>query len=164
MTDDLELIFRGLEASPVLLRNLLASVPPARMKQRRIAGKWSIHEHACHLATIHPMLIGRLERFRNEASPEIKPFLPGDTDPDDDLIHRDLAASLDEFESGRRDLIAAGRLLSPEILRRKARHPEYDEYTPYILLRHVLMHDHLHMYRIEELALTTDAYLPGARR
>ena len=43
---------------------------------------------------------------------------------------------------------------------RKAKHKEYIEYTPYIMLRHILMHDHFHMYRIEELWLTTDEFLP----
>lgn len=159
--DDLPLIFAGLEASPPLLRNLIASVPPERLKQRRIRGKWSIHEHACHLASIHPLMMRRLRLFQEQDAPEIRPFLPGDTDPDDHLIHEDLGGALDSYAADRRDFVALGRSLSPEILGRRARHPEYDVYTPYHLLRHILLHDHLHFYRIEELALTTDAFLPS---
>jgi hypothetical protein len=40
-----------------------------------------------------------------------------------------------------------------------ATHPEYETYSLYILTRHTLMHDHWHMYRIEELWLTRDSYL-----
>jgi uncharacterized damage-inducible protein DinB len=160
ISDDLPLIFAGLEASPILLRNLIASVAPDRLKQRRIRGKWSIHEHACHLASIHPLMMQRLDLFQAQESPEIRPFLPGDTDPDDHLIHDDLDQALDRFAADRRAFVTLGRSLSPEVLRRRARHPEYEIYTPYHMLRHILMHDHLHFYRIEELALTTDAYLP----
>jgi hypothetical protein len=39
------------------------------------------------------------------------------------------------------------------------RHPEYTLYSLYILARHILMHDHWHMYRMEELWLTRDEYL-----
>lgn len=42
---------------------------------------------------------------------------------------------------------------------RSARHPEYTLYTPYVMLRHMMMHDYLHMYRIEELWLTRPEYL-----
>ena len=42
---------------------------------------------------------------------------------------------------------------------KEAEHPEYHIYTPYIMLRHRLMHDHFHMYRIEELWLTNEEYL-----
>ncbi|MDA0195055.1 MAG: hypothetical protein O2951_08420 [Bacteroidetes bacterium] len=38
-------------------------------------------------------------------------------------------------------------------------HPEFNKYSHYILLRHAMMHDHFHMYRIEELWLTKDEYL-----
>jgi hypothetical protein len=38
-------------------------------------------------------------------------------------------------------------------------HPEYELYSLSILGRHILMHDFWHMYRIEELWLTRDAYL-----
>ena len=40
-----------------------------------------------------------------------------------------------------------------------ATHPEYAQYSFYILVRHILMHDHWHMYRMEELWLTRDEYL-----
>ena len=42
---------------------------------------------------------------------------------------------------------------------KRASHPEYESYSLYILARHTLMHDFRHMYRIEELWLTRDAYL-----
>jgi hypothetical protein len=46
--------------------------------------------------------------------------------------------------------------LKPEGWKNRARHPEYDEYTPYIMARHVLLHDNLHMYRMEELWMARD--------
>lgn len=37
--------------------------------------------------------------------------------------------------------------------------PEYALYSLFILARHILMHDHGHIYRMEERWLTRDAYL-----
>ena len=34
---------------------------------------------------------------------------------------------------------------------KQAVHPEYKTYTPYIMLRHLLMHDHNHLYKIEDM-------------
>jgi uncharacterized damage-inducible protein DinB len=158
-TGDLPLILSSLEATPSILRHLVESVPADRLKLRRIPGKWSIHEHACHMRTVHPLMMKRLTLFEQEISPEIRPVIPGTTDDDSHLIHENLEEALNLFDRERVEFVAKGRSLTPEFLARKARHAEYDIYTPYHLFRHILMHDHLHLYRIEELAYTTDAYL-----
>jgi hypothetical protein len=41
-------------------------------------------------------------------------------------------------------------------LEKSAGHEECSEYTLYIMLRHTLTHDHVHIYRMEELWLTQD--------
>ena len=74
-----------------------------------------------------------------------------------------LEETLERFPAYREEMLSVVRDWPEEIWRRQAKHPEYEQYTPYILLRHVLMHDHFHMYRIEELWLTTDEYLPSGR-
>lgn len=150
--DDLPFILDGLEALPALLRHLVETVPAERLAARRIPGKWTIHEHVCHLTSIHPVMFERLKLFQEQESPVIEPsegLLPPES----------IGAALDRFAADRAKLVALGRQLPPPVLIRRARHPEYDVYTPFHLFRHVLMHDHVHLYRIEELAFTRDAWL-----
>ncbi len=151
-TMDLPMILAALEGSPAILRNLVQSVQPDRLELRRIPGKWSIHEHVCHLTSVHPIMFERLKLFQEQESPLIEPS-EGLVPPES------IEAALDQFAKDRRKFVELGRSLAPEVLARQARHPEYDLYTPYHMFRHILMHDHLHMYRIEELALTSDVFL-----
>jgi len=122
-------------------------------------GKWSIHEHACHIATGDQSgFIDRFKQFINEQRPIIKP-LSGESFPPDYLIKMDLNEALDIFFEKRKELISLVRSADKSIWVKEAEHPEYQIYTPYIMLRHRLMHDHFHMYRIEELWLANEEYL-----
>jgi hypothetical protein len=67
--------------------------------------------------------------------------------------------ALAAFSAGRNDQIAELEKATPDDWEKVATHPEYTHYTLYILARHILMHDHWHMYRMEELWLTRDEYL-----
>ncbi|MCI5082993.1 MAG: DinB family protein [Saprospiraceae bacterium] len=145
--------------APDLLEELMAQIPVSLHKQRRIPGKWSIHEHACHLADVHEMLIQRFERFQQEERPIFQPFLPGKSVPDGHLLDMDLAKAIAQFRLERSQLLQLLESFSAEDWATQATHPEYKQYSALILARHVVMHDHFHMYRIEELWLTADDYL-----
>ncbi len=148
-----------LAEAPGLLEDLLAEVPVELLKERRIKGKWSIHEHAVHLPEAQTMIIERFKRFQREKNPEFIPYLPGDTVSDDYLIDLDLQASLKKFRIGRKKMIDLLKDFSVEDWTNEGKHPEYNQINPLLWLRHVMMHDHFHMYRIEELWLTTSDYL-----
>jgi len=157
--NDLNQIIYGLKQSPVILINLLKQIPPELYKVRKMQGRWSIHEHACHIATgDQPGFIDRFKQFINEQKPRIKP-LSGDSFPSDYLINMDLNKALDIYFEKRKELVSLVKSANKSIWVKKAEHPEYHYYTPYIMLRHRLMHDHFHMYRIEELWLTNEEYL-----
>ena len=156
---DLSEILTCLEKSPAIFANLAASIPEADRKKRRVEGAWTVHEHVCHLTQVQPMLISRCRMFRDEARPVIRPFLPGKSDPEDDLMQMDWDGAVADFPVLRREMLEVIASFDETVWSREASHPEYSRYTPYIFVRHVLMHDHCHMYRIEELWLTTDEYL-----
>jgi hypothetical protein len=59
-----------------------------------------------------------------------------------------MAASLDGF--------IARKELSVEDWQRTAEHEEYSHYSVRIMFRHLLTHEMLHAYRIEELLLKKD--------
>jgi len=146
-------ILSVLEKAPVLLKDLIDSIPSDMLKIRRVEGKWCIHENACHIVNGQPMLTDRLKRFISEDAPVFKPYIPGTTTPPDELMHMDLKKMLAAFPRLRSEFVELYRNLTPVEWYKRAGHPQYTDYNPYIMARHVMLHDQTHMYRIEELWL-----------
>jgi hypothetical protein len=149
-------VIDALERAPSLVVPLVREVPAALLKRRPKSGKWSAHEHACHLAVVHGLFFGRLEQMLRDPAPVIKPYDPGTQDPDDALLRLDLDESLAAFARDRKRLVARIRELSPAEWQKRAEHGEYSHYSVFIMFRHVALHDFLHAYRIEELLLSRD--------
>lgn len=152
-------IIACMEKSPRILADLIEQISPKRRLERRIPGKWSIHEHAVHLADVQPMLLDRFKTFRDVDKPVFEPFVPGKTEPHQNLLERDLEQSISDFRQLRAEMISLVSHFGEGFWAKTAKHPEYEKYSAQILLRHILMHDHFHMYRIEMLWLTADSHL-----
>jgi hypothetical protein len=150
------LVIEALERAPAFILPLIREVPRTILKRRPRPGKWSAHEHACHLAAVHPRMMARLDLMLTEEKPRIKPYLPHLDDEDDALLKLDLAESMDRFSADRKNLVERLRALSPEEWQRTADHGEYTHYSVFIMFRHLAMHDMFHAYRIEELLLKND--------
>ncbi len=155
---DIQMLIDTLEKGPVFLQNLLASIPPSLLKERRKKGKWSIHEHACHLPVAEQMIQQRYRRFLQEDRPDFASYIPGET-VEDNLIDDNLEQAITKLVTMREETIDLLRSFQQDDWLKKADHEEYTDYGAYILLRHHVMHDHFHMYRIEELWITRDEYL-----
>jgi len=156
---EVDAILSAMKESPVILRGLLKKIPEERLRFKRFPDKWTIHEHACHLAEVQPVLIERFKILDEQSDPQVQPYLPGVNIPDEHLIDMNLGEALASFTELRKELISLVNDFTDATWQRPVLHPEYEIYNGLILLRHVLMHDHLHMYRIEELWLTQDDYL-----
>jgi uncharacterized damage-inducible protein DinB len=154
--EEIASVVEGLARGPGLVIPLVGEVPPANLKRRPRPGKWSVHEHACHLAAVHPLFFTRLDLMLSQDRPAIRPYLPDQDEPDDALLKVDLDEALARFEADRRRLVERVRALAPEAWARTGAHGEYSHYSIFIMLRHVMMHDMLHAYRIEELLLKKD--------
>ena len=61
--------------------------------------------------------------------------------------------SLNDFFEIRHSTIELAKAFNNNDWNKLANHPEYKTYTPYIMLRHLLMHDHNHLYKIEDMGL-----------
>jgi len=149
-------VIEALERAPAIVVPLVREVPPAVVKRRPSPGKWSAHEHACHLSSVHRLFWARLDQFLAEPRPVITPYDPGRDDPDDRLRQMELEASLDTFVRDRRAMVERLRQLSPQEWARTAEHGEYSHYSVFIMFRHLALHDFFHAYRIEELLLRRD--------
>jgi DinB family protein len=151
--DSVPSVIDALERAPDIVVPLVREVPATVLKRRPTPGKWSAHEHACHLAVVHGLFFERLDQMLSTPAPVITPYEPGTQDPDGALLNRDLDESLEAYVRDRGRLVSRLRRLTPPDWRRTAEHGEYSHYSVFIMFRHVALHDFLHAYRIEELLL-----------
>jgi hypothetical protein len=151
-----EIIVTALERAPDLVIPLVREVPEPILKRRPRPGKWSAHEHACHLATIHPVMSARLDLMLTDPRPRIVPYFPSAQEEEGALLNVDLDEAMERFSDDRRRLVERLNALSVEEWQRTAEHGEYTHYSVFIMFRHLAMHDMFHAYRIEELLLKND--------
>ena len=154
-----EALVRCLKVNLEVLENLVGSVPEPQLSVNRGVGIWSIYEHVNHLAHVQRMLFERLELFVKEKKPEIKPYIPDQKSESIRSQNKTIGELLAIFAKWRKRQIELIETCEPDLWSKSASHPEYTLYTFEILVRHILLHDGFHMYRIEELWLAKDAYL-----
>jgi DinB superfamily len=132
--DNVGVILAALERAPALVEPLVREVSQVVLKRRPKPGKWSAHEHACHLAVIHPVLSARLDLMLTDPQPRIASYFPSADEEDGALLNVDLGESMERFSIDRRRLVERLRTLSADDWQRTARH---DEYTHYSVFYHV---------------------------
>jgi uncharacterized damage-inducible protein DinB len=153
-------LVEGLSRTPAILSEFVKTIPEAKFNVRRGEGIWTIAEHVSHLAEVQPMLLERFQRFMNEDRPEFIPYIPkDDQDTSDKPLPMGVSTALEQFAQFRTKQVALLESADDSVWQKTAIHPEYELYTFRILVRHALLHDYWHMYRMEELWLTRDAYL-----
>jgi hypothetical protein len=152
-------ILQALEGSMTIFPNLLRSIPAEALDQKRGDGFWTLHEHAAHLADVQPMGLERMRRILTEDVPEFVPFIPDQEEAAEKPPLAPVEEIIANFKAGRGQQLEMLKNASPADWKRTALHPEYEQYGLFIFARHILMHDHWHMYRMEELWLTRDEYL-----
>ena len=146
-------VMDALRRAPLIVLPLVREAPPEDLRKRPAPNRWSIHEHACHLAHVHGLFFDRLDRMLAEPEPVIRPYLPGAQEADDFLLKMDLEGSLGRYAADRARLVERLEKLSEADWSSTAEHGEYRVYSVFIMFRHVALHDFLHAYRIEELVL-----------
>jgi hypothetical protein len=154
--NNVDVVVTSLERAPALIIPLVREVPQAILKRRPKPGKWSAHEHACHLATVHPVLSARLDLMLSEQRPRIVSYQPSADEECGASLEVNLEEAMERFSTDRQRLVQRLRGLSAEDWQRTADHEEYAQYSVFIMFRHLAMHDMLHAYRIEELLLKND--------
>ena len=157
-----ESIVHALERAPELVVPLVRAAEPSILKRRPPDGKWSIHEHACHLAEVDALMTRRLDLMLAEEHPRIRSFDPGRDEPDGRLLSLGLDDALARYVHDRGRLVHRLRHLGLHDWQRTAIHDEYNSYSVLAMFRHLALHDFFHAYRIEELVLRKDWPPPRA--
>ncbi len=157
--DIIDILKTQLRQNLEIFQDLLTNINKEQLKTRRRPQKWSIHEHICHMAEVETATYDRFLTFKNVEYPVFQPFLQGTTRPEDHLINMKLKKAIRQYKDTRAKTLTLLNSFENQDWEKEATHPEYKICTPKILLRHLVMHDQFHLYRIEELWLTRDTYL-----
>ena len=147
-------IFNSLAATPLILQNLLSSIPPEKYKLQRIPGKWSLHEQVCHLVDAQQILIERFKMFEVQDNPYIKNYDPGTPVDSDKYLKMNMEVQLNRFPAIRSGMIEMLRGYPEIFWSKKGTHENFEPYSTKILLIHCLNVDYAHLFSIEQLGLT----------
>lgn len=155
MSDETALM-SALETAPGVIIPLIREVPPSILKRRPSPAKWSAYEHAVHLSQSDAPFLERLDLILSTAEPRIESIENSPEDESGAMLEIDLDESLERYVRERAALVERLKTLSPDQWRRTAVHEAFDNYSVFIMFRHLLNHEMLHAYRIEELLLRKD--------
>jgi len=155
MSDTTTLI-SALETAPGVIIPLIREVPPQILKCRPSPAKWSAYEHACHLSQSDAPFLARLDVILSTPVPYIKSIENSPEDEAGALLDIDLDESLERYAAERAALVVRLNKLSPDEWQKTAVHEAFNHYSVFIMFRHLLNHEMLHSYRIEELLLRKD--------
>jgi len=155
MSDTATLI-SALENAPGVIIPLIREVPLQILKRRPSPAKWSAYEHACHLSQTDAPFLARLDLILSTPAPFIMSIENSPEDEAGAMLDIDLDESLGRYVRERVALVERLKKLSPDEWRKTAVHEAFDHYSVWIMFRHLLNHEMLHSYRIEELLLKND--------
>ena len=150
------LLINALETAPGVIIPLIREVPPQILKRRPSPTKWSAYEHACHLSQSDAPFLARLDLILSTPAPFIKTIENSPEDEAGAMLEVDLDERLDTYVRERAALVTRLKKLSPDEWQKTAEHEAFDHYSVWIMFRHLLNHEMLHAYRIEELLLKKD--------
>ncbi len=153
---DTSTLIAALEMAPGVIIPLIREVPPQTLKRRPSPAKWSAYEHACHLSQSDVLFRDRLDLILSTPAPHIKSVENSPEDEAGALLDVDLDESLERYVRERAALVERLKKLSPDEWQKTAVHEAFDHYSVFIMFRHLLNHEMLHAYRIEELLLKKD--------
>jgi len=156
MSENTATLISALATSPGVIIPLIREVPPQILKRRPSPAKWSAYEHAIHLSQSDVSFRARLDLILSTPEPFIKSIENSAEDEAGAMLDIDLDESLDRYVRERAALVERLKQLAPDEWQKAAVHEAFDHYSVFIMFRHLLNHEMLHAYRIEELLLKKD--------
>ncbi|MEP6946388.1 MAG: DinB family protein [Acidobacteriota bacterium] len=153
---DTDSLITALATAPGVIIPLIREVPQQILKRRPAPAKWSAYEHAIHLSQSDASFLARLDMILSTPEPYIESIVNTPEEEEGAMLEIDLDESLDRYVRERATLVERLKKLSPDEWQKTAVHEAFDHYSVFIMFRHLLNHEMLHAYRIEELLLKKD--------
>lgn len=153
---DTNALISALESAPGVIIPLIREVPESILRRRPSPEKWSAYEHAVHLSQTDKLFRDRLDVILSTPQPFIEVKENTAKEEAGSMFEVDLDESLERYVLERASLVERLRTLTPDEWQKTAVHEAFDHYSVFIMFRHVLNHEMLHAYRIEELLLKKD--------
>ena len=147
-------LIESLSKSPEILSFLVSNIPEDQITERRLKGRWSVHEQVCHLVDAQKILMGRFRQFEKEENTHIRNYDPGEEIADDYYLRMDFHACLKSFPSVRSEMIEYLEGLPETYWNKQGSHDSVTPYSSMLLLNHTLNVDFGHFFSIEQLGLT----------
>jgi hypothetical protein len=97
--------------------------------------------------------LARLDLILSAPEPHIEAIVNSPEDEAGAMFEIDLDDSLNRYVRERAALVERLKKLSLDEWQKTAVHEAFDHYSVFIMFRHLLNHEMLHAYRIEELLL-----------
>ncbi|MDP4092861.1 MAG: DinB family protein [Bacillota bacterium] len=154
---DKETLLTSFRTVPEIIEDYFKNIPAEYLDKKRSEQAWTIREHLYHIVSVQEMLLKRINTIKEENTPVIKPYFP-ENEPDRQKLFDSIEEALDIYKNFRSKQIELINELSNAELDKEAHHNEYISYNIPIIINHMIFHEYWHMYRIEELWLTRDAY------
>jgi hypothetical protein len=153
---DTDMLIAALASAPAVIIPMIREVPTQILKRRPSPAKWSAYEHAIHLSQSDASFLARLDMILSTPAPYIKSIVNSAEDESGAMLNIDLDESLERYVRERAALVKRLEELSSDEWQKTAVHEAFDHYSVFIMFRHLLNHEMLHAYRIEELLLKND--------
>jgi hypothetical protein len=141
-----------LEATPEILRGLLASVTEEQTSWKPAPDRWSIAEILEHMSHVEGHgFRARAERMVNEDNPVLEVYDQEELAAEGQYSGRDAGDSFDHFEEQREDNVVWLSSLPARVISRSAQHQELGKITLGHLLNEWAFHDLGHIRQIAEI-------------
>jgi hypothetical protein len=153
---DVAILISALETAPGVIIPLIREARAEILKHRPSPAKWSVYENAVHLSQSDVAFRARLDLILSEPEPVIKTIENSAEDEAGAMLDVDLDENLERYAFERASLVKRLKKLTQDEWYKTAVHEAFDHYSVFIMFRHLLNHEMLHAYRIEELLLKKD--------
>ena len=153
---DIQHLINSLSHGPYVLNSLIELIPVDRYKQKRVPGRWSVHEQVCHLVDAQQILSERFKLFAQHEHPHIHAHEP-QSEPDPDYyLAMDMQKALSDFPRIRKELVSMLNEYDDDYWLKQGTHDVFSPYSSRQLLIHTLNVDYTHFFSIEQLGFTND--------
>ena len=143
-------LIQGLEASPVVLTQLMKSAQPAILDQKPDPERFSLREVVAHLADWDSIWHERVEKIAKQAGAEIQGRDPDELAAKNNYPKQDPTASLKQFQEKRAKFVQTLKTLDEDKWSQMGVHSQYGKLSIQDVVQIALGHDGYHLQQVAD--------------